>query len=140
MLRRPATPLITRINVGPMAGLIFGLIILLATEHPMITCGPRVSLPSVSAAWPSIDPASTAPTIGMLTDGRIFFRGVSLEGLAELGPRVAEHMAERASEDRTIILKADAETSYGDVVNILKECLKAGVTDVRLVANQSPRG
>lgn len=138
MLRRAPLPLADRMDLTPMVGVLLCVFAAFVIAAPILGCGPDFEAPQVSTAWPNLRDRPDSLQVGLTKGGSIYFRGVRLEeGTRELGDRIRQHLASNPESERVVELKADVAARYGEVTRIVEACRKAGVTDIRLVADPS---
>jgi biopolymer transport protein ExbD len=135
MLRRKPQALISQIDMTPMAGILNSLIVFFIVTTPIYGCGVNVDLPQISSAWPSVEDKPEMIAVGMSRGRTVFFKGVKLEdGLPELQERLRAYIADNPDIERIVHLKADVETRFSAVTDLISACRKAGATDIRLIA------
>jgi biopolymer transport protein ExbD len=139
MLRRSSQPLLTKIDMTPMVGLISALVFAFMVMTPIYGHGVGVELPQIAPSWPSVSSQPETLMVGITRNGTTYFRGVKLDGgMTELEDRVAAYIQENPSIAHVIHLKADVATRFSEVNRAMTVCRKAGATDVRLIAEPRP--
>jgi len=135
MLRRPSLPQISKIDMTPMAGVLICLLILFFAITPIYGCGPWAEVPQVSQAWPKVSDEAENISVGISQGGGVYFRGRRVgNGMAELGDLIAQYMDEHPNLERIVHVKADVNTRYAAITELVRVCRNAGATDVRLIA------
>jgi len=115
------------INLTPLIDVLFMLLIFFVVstqfrEHPAIP----VELPTAAHAVPGrVDPFE----VTIEKDGRIHFRG-RVVGLAALEPGFREHL--KTSPDDFLSIRADTNTSYGVVIQVMDIARTSGVKGFQL--------
>jgi biopolymer transport protein ExbD len=96
--------------------------------------GIRVQLPATSNAVPvpSAD-KEDALVVAVTHDGRVYL-GTDLISPADLADKVKSELARRA--DKKLYVKADARTSYANVVAVLDAARTSGVQELTLLTDQ----
>jgi biopolymer transport protein ExbD/biopolymer transport protein TolR len=122
--RRPA---LAEINVTPLVDVMLVLLIISLLAAPMLQRGIQLELPATETAT-EIDEARIVVSLDRDSRIRINDRPVQADLLLEQMRRLA---ATRPSE--TVFLQADKLLPYGEVLLVMDQIRKAGVTRVALV-------
>lgn len=134
-MRRSARPAIyDELNVTPLMDLAWTLLIVFIIMATATVEGINVELPKASAATAMTKPSTRAITVA--NDGRIYLdtNQVSLPILErELKGMVA------ADPNLPVVVKADQEVRYNEVVAVLDVTRSAGVSNVGLVTQRLVR-
>ena len=120
--------LMSEINVTPMVDVMLVLLIIFMVTAPMMMQGLDVNLPQVDST--AIRSKGERVVISITSKGEIFIDDykVPLEDLELKVARILE--VQKVSE---VALRADKGIPYGQVVRIMAEVRKAGVTNLGLV-------
>ncbi len=123
-------------NVVPLCDILLVLLIIFMVVTPMIQRGANVTLPE---AVNTVDQpeASQMLTVFLQKDGTIEFdeRVVDLSKLAALLEEKMEE--ERMTEDRKVGLRADVNTKYGRVQEVMNEIKNAGIEFIALIVDRA---
>lgn len=123
-------------NVVPLCDILLVLLIIFMVVTPMIQRGANVTLPE---AVNTVDQpeASQMLTVFLQKDGTIEFdeRVVDLSKLAVLLEEKMEE--ERMTEDRKVGLRADVNTKYGRVQEVMNEIKNAGIEFIALIVDRA---
>jgi len=133
-MRKPVVdqaPPVARINVTPIIGVALVLVIILLITAPMLTVRDMgVELPEAKTRGPE-DEARMAITVGL--DGQVALDEdlVPRELLADaIRARLAEH------ENMLVVVRADHESPYVDVEDLLRIAREAGAKHIAVATRQ----
>jgi biopolymer transport protein ExbD len=133
--RKKAGP-VAEINVTPMADIMIVLLIIFMVMTPLIVAAP-VSLPAADNAQgrrdDRVDVVLTAA--GEMRVGKTAF--ASAEALTAYVREQLEGAGERAP---TVLVEADRDAAYADVMRVLDACRRAGAEEVGLAAKRPVGG
>ncbi|MBW2622138.1 MAG: protein TolR [Deltaproteobacteria bacterium] len=116
------------INVTPLVDVMLVLLIIFMITAPMMMQGLDVNLPRVDAS--AIRSKGERVVISVTAKGEIFIDEYKVP-LEDLGLKVSRIM--EAQEVDEVALRADKGIPYGQVVRIMAEVRKAGVTNLGLI-------
>jgi biopolymer transport protein TolR len=138
MIRRASHPeAITKINVTPIIDVALVLVIILLVTAPMMSVADLpVDLPSARTreAEDERNLSVTVATDGsMAVDNQIVTRET-------LGPVLAKRLAEPGNKDVLVIVRADTNTPYTDVRQVLDRARLAGATRLAIATKQRTEG
>ncbi len=130
-----AAPVMSDINVIPMADIMLVLLIIFMVVTPMLQKGQSVDLAPVDnpVEMPNAD-KDDAIIVAITRDGHIFL-GTERIGQTEITTRVRDLIANRL--DKTVFVKSDARARYGSVVSVVDEVRAAGVDQLGLLTEKS---
>jgi biopolymer transport protein ExbD len=118
------------LNLTPMIDVVFTLLVffMLATKFAERERSLDVDLPTASAA---LEPTASLEEliINVTRDGRVSIEGRTLAGDDLF--RVLEEAARR-SPHRPVVLRGDRRGAYDEIVTVLNECMRAGLSDLSL--------
>lgn len=123
------------INVTPLVDVMLVLLIIFMITAPMLTAGLHVNLPKAKAAQ-KLDPKP--PVVLTYTrDGK-----VELDGESYGVEQIVEVVQARLGDDRTqpIHLRADRDSTYGDVIALMDALAARGLTRLALLTGPAPQG
>lgn len=130
-----APPVMSDINVIPMADIMLVLLIIFMVVTPMLQKGMNVDLAPVDNPkdLPDAD-KDDAILIAVMRDGTIFL-GTEKILVPDITRRVTDMVTGRL--DKTVFVKADARAQYGKVVEVVDEVRSAGVDNIGLLTEKS---
>jgi len=126
--QRGGTPRISDINVTPFVDVMLVLLVVFMIAAPLISTSVPVTLPLVEAKAISDQQERLAVTLNR--EGKLFLMDTEIEDDA-LVPRL-QAIAE-AKKDTRVSLRADAEQSYGAVLDLMEKLRSAGFVKVDLI-------
>jgi biopolymer transport protein ExbD len=117
-------------NLTPMIDVVFTLLVffMLATKFAERERSLDVDLPAASAAQETAASLEEL-VINVTRDGRVSIEGRTLAG--DDLYRVLEEAARR-SPGRPVVLRGDRKGAYDEIVTVLNECMRAGLSDLSL--------
>jgi biopolymer transport protein TolR len=128
------TPM-SEINVTPMVDVMLVLLVIFMVTAPMMMQGLDVDLPKADAK--AINSREEELVLTLTKDGRYML------GKAEIPrDRLEDAIATNAKlkADKKILLHADKELEYGEVVRVMAALKNAGVDNVGMVTDPISRG
>ena len=122
------------INMAPLVDVVFLLVIFFAVSTTFLeTSGLKLELPSSNS---TAQRETKDLTVFLGAGGELSFEGEQLEE-DQLGPRLQQALSGR--ERKLVILRADTETSHGDVVRLMDLIRGAGAEAMTIAArSQAP--
>jgi biopolymer transport protein ExbD/biopolymer transport protein TolR len=134
MTKPKAPPVVSEINVIPLADVMLVMLIIFMVITPMLSKG--VSVDMVKTTNPIAMQAADkddAVLIAVTREGRTFL-GTTLIPPADLAPKVKDLLTNRL--DKTVYLKADSRARYEKVVEVVDNVRAAGVDQLGLLTEQ----
>jgi biopolymer transport protein ExbD/biopolymer transport protein TolR len=130
-----APPVMSDINVIPMADIMLVLLIIFMVVTPMLQKGMSVDLAPVENPkdLPDAD-KDDAILIAVMRDGNIYL-GTERISQAEITTKVKDMIANRL--DKTVFVKSDMRARYGAVVAVVDEVRAAGVDNLGLLTEKT---
>jgi biopolymer transport protein ExbD/biopolymer transport protein TolR len=124
-------------NVIPMADIMLVLLIIFMVVMPMVNRDARVNLAEVAnpVDMPNAD-KDDAVVVAISSDGTVFL-GNNVTPMEEISSRVRDRISSRL--DKTVYIKSDARTKYGDVVRLVDQVRNSGVDSVGLLTDKIQR-
>jgi biopolymer transport protein TolR len=124
-------------NVIPMADIMLVLLIIFMVVMPMVNRDARVNLAEVAnpVDMPNAD-KDDAVVVAISSDGTVFL-GNNVTPMEEISSRVRDRISSRL--DKTVYIKSDARTKYGDVVKLVDQVRNSGVDSVGLLTDKIQR-
>jgi biopolymer transport protein TolR len=122
-------------NVIPMADIMLVLLIIFMVVTPMINRDGRVDLAKVAnpVDMPDAD-KDDAVFVAISSDGTVFL-GNKKTAVDEISSQVRDRISGRL--DKTVYIKSDARTKYGDVVRLVDQMRTSGVDNVGLLTDKT---
>jgi biopolymer transport protein TolR len=125
--KQPRTAL-AEINVTPLVDVMLVLLIIFMITAPMLQQGLDVNLPvATGTTQPSRDDQIV---LTVSKDGKIYLNQ-TVYTLEALRPKLQALYQNRL--DQTLFLRADAEVTYGAVVQVMDEVKKAGIVKLGMI-------
>jgi biopolymer transport protein TolR len=125
----------SNINVTPMVDVMLVLLVIFMVITPMLQKGVSVDMAKVNNPVPMPDAdKEDALLVVVMRDGQIYF-GTDRVTLDQLTDKVKDRLANKA--DKTVFIRADMRTKYGNVVDVVDNIRSAGVDDVGLLTEQT---
>ena len=125
------------INVTPLVDVMLVLLIIMMIVAPLLQQGVSVTLPKATNTTEK--PETQGQTVVAITsDGRFFVNTVEVPQ-DRLQSRIAEIF--EATEDRTVIIKADVDVEYAAVMEAMDQLRASGIEDMGLITDrETPQG
>ena len=123
---------ISDINVTPLIDVVLVLLVVFMVITPLLSSGLAVDLPMATSAV-TVNDVGQHIVISVTKDGRwaVEQEEVTEETLLEL---IRDEYAK--NQERSILVKADRELSYGDVRAVMDLLAEDGMTTVFIAANK----
>jgi len=126
----------SQINVTPLADVMLVLLIIVMLIAPLLQAGVLVSLPEASNTVEKAD--NDAQTVLHVdASGRFYVDNIPTEE-SQLMASV-QRALDRKSE-RIVLIKADQNARYGEVMEVMDRLQRAGIEDIGLVTERRLRG
>ena len=119
------------INVTPLVDVMLVLLIIVMLVAPLVQQGVSLTLP-VAANTTDHPETSDQTTVAITSDKRFFING-SQVGEKELRIRIEEVL--EGKKERLILIKADIEADYSDVMFAMDELRSFGIEDMALITD-----
>ena len=122
-------------NVIPMADIMLVLLIIFMVVTPMLTKGLSVELAKVNnpVDMPNAD-KDDAIIVGISASGDVYLGGTKSD-ITQIADQVRDRISNKL--DKTVFVKSDGRTKYGDVVKVVDEIRSAGVDNVGLITDRA---
>jgi len=124
------------INVTPLVDVMLVLLIIVMLVAPLVQQGVSLTLPA--AANTSDHPETSDQTTLAITSDKRFWLNGSQVSEADLRQRIADAL--EGKKERVILIKADVEAEYGDVMKAMDELRAAGIEDMALITDPRKAG
>jgi biopolymer transport protein ExbD len=122
----------SEINVTPLVDVVLVLLIIFMVITPMLSQGPKVELPDAQNP-PKKPETEDQLVITVAQDGSLWLENRSLP-LEELGASLQGEY--RNQPGRMLVIKGDAQTSYGDVKRALMAVKDGGFPEAGLIVEK----
>jgi biopolymer transport protein TolR len=126
--RRAGAAAISEINVTPLVDVMLVLLIVFMVAAPLMTVGVPIELPKTEARQMN---TSTEPiTISVLADGKLYLQET------EISPQdlmVKLQAIAKNGYDEQLFVRADTNTNYGAVMDVMGQLNGAGFKKIGLV-------
>jgi len=122
-------------NVVPLCDILLVLLIIFMVVTPMISKGANVTLPEAKYVASQPDPAQVL-TVFIKKTGEVFLDGSEVKELDSLGQMILDKLEELQRPDKKVLLKADLDSPYGKVVDVLNAIKEGQIEIIGLVTEQ----
>ena len=126
---------ISDINVTPLVDVMLVLLVIFMVTAPIIQQGVAVDLPKTRAA--PLNAQEEPLVVGIAKGGSIYLNDNAIP-LAELRAKLVA--IAQAKPDNQVLLRADRNVPYGDVVRVIAAVKEAGVSRLGMVTEPPPEG
>ncbi len=128
------TEIQSEINVTPLVDVMLVLLIIVMLIAPLVQQGVSLNLPIASNT--SDHPETSDQTTVAITSDKTFWVNGLQVAQSELGQTITDVLVGKT--DRVILIKADVEAEYGDVMTAMDELRSAGIEDMALITDSGP--
>ncbi len=128
------TKIQSEINVTPLVDVMLVLLIIVMLIAPLVQQGVSLTLPIASNT--SDHPETSDQTTVAITSDKTFWVNGLQVAQSELGQTITDVLVGKT--DRVILIKADVEAEYGDVMVAMDELRAAGIEDMALITDSGP--
>jgi biopolymer transport protein TolR len=126
---------IAQINVTPLVDVMLVLLVIFMVTAPIIQQGVAVDLPKTRAA--PLAAQEEPLVVGVAQNGAIFLNDNPI-ALADLRTKLVA--IAQARPDHQVLLRADRNVPYGEVVRVIAAVKEAGVARLGMVTEPPPEG
>jgi biopolymer transport protein ExbD len=124
------------INVTPLVDVMLVLLIIMMIVAPLLQQGVTVTLPKATNTTEK--PETQGQTVVAITsDGRFYVNAVEVPK-DRLQSRIAEIF--ETAETRVVIIKADVDVAYGEVMEAMDQLRASGIEDMGLITDPERGG
>jgi len=118
-----------------MADIMLVLLIIFMVVTPMLSKGLTVELAKVNnpTDMPDAD-KDDAVIVGISASGDVYL-GSTKSDVSQIADQVRDRISNKL--DKTVFVKSDGRTKYGDVVKVVDEIRSAGVDNVGLITDRA---
>ena len=131
----PGNDAISQINVTPLVDVMLVLLVIFMVTAPIIQQGVAVDLPKTRAA--ALSAQEEPLVVGVAQNGSIYLNDNPI-ALADLRSKLVA--IAQARPDHQVLLRADRNVPYGDVVRVIAAVKEAGVGRLGMVTEPPPEG
>ena len=124
------------INVTPLVDVMLVLLIIVMLVAPLVQQGVSLTLP-IARNTTDHPETSDQTTVAVTVDGRYFINGKEVAD-AELRTKIMEAL--EGKKEKMILIKADIEAQYGDVMHAMDELRASGIEDMALITDRGKVG
>ena len=122
----------SEINITPLADVMLVLLIIVMLIAPLLQKGVDVVLPEAANTTEKADNDSQT-TLAVTADGRFYVEEVQVSEQDML--REVQTVLERKFE-KIVLIKADQDAQYSNVMSILDRLQRAGIEDIGLITER----
>ena len=119
------------INVTPLVDVMLVLLIIVMLVAPLVQQGVSLTLP-VAANTSDHPETSEQTTVAITSDKRFWVNGSQVSEI-DLRQRIADVLEDQ--KEKTVLIKADVEADYGDVMKAMDHLRAAGIEDMALITD-----
>ena len=131
-----AEGMVSQINITPLADVMLVLLIIVMLIAPLLQKGINVTLPEAANTADKAD--NDAQTVLHVdTDGRFYVDNAPIES-SQLLPAIQRALDRKL--ERIVLIKADVDAQYGEVMAVLDQLQRAGIEDIGLITERKLRG
>jgi biopolymer transport protein ExbD/biopolymer transport protein TolR len=132
--KRVMTGPVSDINVTPMADVMLVLLIIFMVVTPMLQKGVSVDMHKANNPRKMADAdKEDAVVLAVTRDGKVYLGSDAIR-IPEITPKVKDRIATKL--DKTVYVKSDARSKYGDVVEVIEGVRAAGVDSLGLLTEK----
>jgi len=124
-------------NIAPMYYILLFLLVSFLTAVPMHTHGGRIELPE--AEFVQDEPLDGLPVVWIKRDGEVYFEERYIEDISTLPSMLKKTWEGNYDFRYKILLKADMDTEFGMVQQVLKAAQSVHIETVGLLAEAVSR-
>lgn len=124
---------ISQINVTPLVDVMLVLLIIFMVAAPILQQGVELELPQETIA--PIEGEGEQLVVSVTKEGTVFIGSGNQVEVAQLGLRLKEILKER--KDKRVFIRADRNTSYGNVMAAMASIKRVGIDKVGLITEPS---
>lgn len=121
------------INVVPMVDIMLVLLVIFIITAPLLTNAVKIDLPHASSV-PNVTKADNIQ-LAIDADGQLYWDGVKLDRAAVLQ---RFHDAAQKQPEPEVHLRADRNSRYEVIADVMSEAGKAGLTKIGFVTDPTP--
>ena len=119
------------INVTPLVDVMLVLLIIVMLVAPLVQQGVSLTLP-IARNTSDHPETSDQTTVAITSDKRFWVNGSQVLE-TELSQRIVDVLEDKT--DRVVLIKADVEADYSDIMTAMDELRAAGIEDMALITD-----
>jgi biopolymer transport protein ExbD len=133
-MKREKRPIVSDINVVPMADIMLVMLIIFMVVTPMLSKGVSVDMHKARNPIPmAAADKSDAVVVAVMRDGKTYLNTTQLAA-DQLPAKVKDMLTNRL--DKTVFVKSDSRARYERVVDVVDNLRAAGVDQIGLLTEQ----
>ncbi len=121
-------------NVIPLTDILLVLLIIFMVITPMLKKGVDVKLPE--AKYVKNEPGKGIVTVSVKKDGTVYYNATPID-LDKLEDKIMEYIEQK--NQNKVFFKADEETDYGKVVDVIKVLKNSGIEVVSIITEKKTK-
>ena len=123
----------SEINVTPLADVMLVLLIIVMLIAPLLQAGILVTLPEATNTIEKLDNDNDT-TVHVDEDGRYYVDKILVPNEAQLLTAIQTALDRKF--ERLVLIKADQEASYADIMNVFDQMQRAGIENIGLIVER----
>jgi biopolymer transport protein TolR len=127
-------------NVVPLCDILLVLLIIFMVVTPMIQRGANVLLPEAKNTMDQPEPGQMITVYIKKNKGGVYLDDKLVDDITKLGDMITDKMEELQKTEKKVLLKADIEVEYGDVVDVMNQIKNAQIEVIGLVTEKQTSG
>jgi len=124
-------------NVVPLCDILLVLLIIFMVVTPMIQKGANVMLPEAKNTMDQPEPGQMLTVYIKKNKGGVYLDDKMVDDITKLGQMITDKMEEMQKTEPKVLLKADVEVEYGEVVDVMNEIKNAQIEVIGLVTEKA---
>ena len=123
----------SEINVTPLADVMLVLLIIVMLIAPLLQAGILVTLPEATNTIEKLDNDNDT-TVHVDEDGRYYVDKILVPNEAQLLTAIQTALDRKF--ERLVLIKADEEAPYADIMNVFDQMQRAGIENIGLIVER----
>ena len=123
----------SEINVTPLADVMLVLLIIVMLIAPLLQAGILVTLPDATNTIEKLDNDNDT-TVHVDEDGRYYVDKILVPNEAQLLTAIQTALDRKF--ERLVLIKADEEAPYADIMNVFDQMQRAGIENIGLIVER----
>ena len=123
----------SEINVTPLADVMLVLLIIVMLIAPLLQAGILVTLPEATNTIERLDNDNDT-TVHVDEDGRYYVDKILVPNEAQLLTAIQTALDRKF--ERLVMIKADQQASYSDIMNVFDQMQRAGIENIGLIVER----
>jgi biopolymer transport protein TolR len=121
-------------NVIPLTDILLVLLIIFMVITPILKGGVDVKLPEAKNVKP--EPSKGVVTISVKKDGTVYYGATPID-LNKLEDKILDYIEQK--NQTKVFFRADVETDYGKVVDVIKTLKNAGIEVISIITKKKTK-